>query len=152
MELGSANTPSAHYMALSEENVEQYLKSRRSWLWRKAIFVVRLVVKMSIPMRTQNEMTESGAVVQAADPVPSMGPKHDIQTIVDAHMSIAVCRLPNSHYINGLRLMPPLVNVNAYIQYIPPLSVCSAPSTSFVIGTCLFSGCLKKDEKIYGFI
>jgi hypothetical protein len=90
MELGSANTPSAHCMALYEENVEQYLKSRRLWLWRKAIFVVRLVVKMSILMRTQNEMIESGAVAQAADPVPSMGPKHDIQTVVDAHMSIVV--------------------------------------------------------------
>ena len=54
--------------------------------------------------------------------------------------------------INGLRLVPPLVNVNAYIQYIPPLSVCSASSTCFVIGTCLFSGWLKNDEKVYGFI
>ena len=33
--------------------------------------------------------------------------------------------------INGLRLVPRLVNVNAYIQYIPTLSVCSASSTTF---------------------
>ena len=41
---------------------------------------------------------------------------------------------------NGLRLVPPLANVNAYIQYTPPLSVCSASSTSFVIDKCLFNG------------
>ena len=40
-----------------------------------------------------------------------------------------------NHLINnGPRLVPPLVNVNAYIQYTPTLSVCSASSP-----TCFWS-------------
>ena len=34
----------AHLIRNYEKNLEQYLADRRAWLWRKAIFIVRIVV------------------------------------------------------------------------------------------------------------
>ena len=34
----------AHLVRNYEKNLEQYLADRRAWLWRKAIFIVKIVV------------------------------------------------------------------------------------------------------------
>ena len=39
--------PTAHSIDLYEHNLEMFLQRRRAWLWRKTVFMVRLVVKLS---------------------------------------------------------------------------------------------------------
>ena len=47
----------AHAMNLYEANLEIFLAKRRKWLWRKAIFMVRLIVKLA-DQQTWLELTK----------------------------------------------------------------------------------------------
>ena len=42
----SSLKPAMHRMALYEANLENFLLRRRQWLWRKAVFAVRIIVKL----------------------------------------------------------------------------------------------------------
>ena len=41
-------SPLQHSISLYERNLEAYLAHRRRWLWRKACFVVRIIVKLML--------------------------------------------------------------------------------------------------------
>ena len=47
MEVAAGTNVAAHFMAGYESNLETYLAARTSWLWRKAVFIVRIVVKLN---------------------------------------------------------------------------------------------------------
>ena len=42
-----------HSMQLYEANLEGFLSKRRVWLWKKAVFMARLVVKLSFSRRLE---------------------------------------------------------------------------------------------------
>ena len=48
----------AHLIRNYEKNLEQYLADRRAWLWRKAIFIVRIVLIFnSLKLEARNRRT-----------------------------------------------------------------------------------------------
>ena len=54
-----------------QANLEQYLANRRRWLWRKAIFMAKLVVKMAF--RCKNKHWRSQTTQSEINALPSMG-------------------------------------------------------------------------------
>ena len=47
MEACTSTEVMQHSMDLYEENLERHLKQRRLWLWKKATFIARMVIKMA---------------------------------------------------------------------------------------------------------
>lgn len=83
--------PSAHSMDLYEHVLELFLKHRRQWLWRKAIHVVRSVVRLTM-LASRHRIARTGQ--KSSDDfglVPTMGNsqenQHDIHLVLGGEES-----------------------------------------------------------------